>query len=326
MRAEDYIPALKQGAKIYPENLAGMIGLAKVTNVFYVDPNSGNDATNGGRRADDAFATAEQVISAMTAAQDDVAVFAGTNSTGRTNESNRIDFSKRRCHFIGNGALRKINPRNGVGAGSSLTGETTNALVTISANDQTFVNMSFATFQDNDIDVDITAPYNTFVNVHFQGIGVAAAGDAAGARALRITGADENEFYNCTVGIDTVTRSAANSLLEQTGTVARTKYVGTDFLSFGDAATPTWVKADTGNCYERYLKFIDCSFNNPDNASSTTMTIGFDLSTTGNGDISLSGAGYWRGATDLANNYDNLYSALPVFDGANAGVLTSIAT
>ena len=43
-RASDYIPALKFGHKIYPEDIAGLIGLPYVGTVYYIDPNSGNDS------------------------------------------------------------------------------------------------------------------------------------------------------------------------------------------------------------------------------------------------------------------------------------------
>ena len=38
MKYRDNAPALKFGAKIYPEDIAGMIGLPSVGNIWYVDP------------------------------------------------------------------------------------------------------------------------------------------------------------------------------------------------------------------------------------------------------------------------------------------------
>ena len=54
-KASDYIPALRYGHKIMPEDLAGVIGLPYVGDVLYVDPSGGNDTANSGRRFDDAY-------------------------------------------------------------------------------------------------------------------------------------------------------------------------------------------------------------------------------------------------------------------------------
>ena len=321
--AEDYIPSLKFGHKILPSNISGMVGLASVGTIFYVDPANGSDTANNGKNIDNAYASATKALSSMTADRDDIVVIAGQNSTGRASEAAVLDWNKRRTHILGNGAPRKINPRNGFQAG--FTGETTTSCFTLSEKDCSFTNISIATFNDNDILFDITGDYNTFQNVHFQGIGQADAGDAAGARSLRLTGAEENEFYNCTIGLDTVTRSAANASLELTGSCPRNKFFGCDFPIFADSADALWLKADTGNCYERFLQFENCFFQNPDGASSLTLTIGFDLSTTGNGDINMINCN-WRGATDLANNYTRLFSNSPTVNTANQGLMIVTAT
>ena len=327
MRADRYYPGFRGGnLKWEAENIAGLLGIPHVGEVFYVDPGNGNDTANAGKRQDDAFKTITQGYAALTADQDDVLVIAGESATGRTAETAVITWAKRRTHMMGNGAPRRINSRNGLGTDSTLTGETTTAIFTVTGNNCIFANMSFATFQDNNILVDVQSDYNTFMNVHFQGMGIQASADDADARSLLLTGAEENEFINCTIGLDTVTRGAANSSLELTGNAcARNKFINCDFPIFTDAATPTWVKADTGNCYERFLQFENCFFNNPDGSSSTTLTIGFDLSTTGNGDINLLNCN-WRGATDLANNYTRLFSNSPVVNTANQGLMIIAAT
>ena len=56
-RLRDRLPALRYGYKIYPEDLAGMIGMPHVGDVFYVDPTNGNDSANNGRSQDNAKKT-----------------------------------------------------------------------------------------------------------------------------------------------------------------------------------------------------------------------------------------------------------------------------
>jgi hypothetical protein len=315
-----YVPALAYGTKIYPEHIAGLLGLPEVGNIWYVDPSK--SVSGGGTTRGDAFKTLTEALAAATADNDDVVIIAGKSSTGRTSEAAAIDWNKRRTHIIGNGAPRRLNSRNGVSFASTVV----SPCFTVSTNNCIFANISFAVFEDINVLVNVTGNYNTFMNVHFQGIGNATAGDDAAARSLVLTGAEENEFINCTIGLDTVTRGgAANASLELTGSCPRNKFINCDFPIFTDGAEPTWVKADTGNCYERFLQFENCFFNNPDGSSSTTLTIGMDLSTTGNGDINLINCNY-RGATDLANNYTRLFTNSPVVDTANQGLMVVQAT
>jgi hypothetical protein len=306
-------PGLAQGLKIYPEHIAGMLGLAEVGNIWYVDPSK--SVSGGGTTRDDAFITVREALAAATADNDDVVLIAGKSSTGRTSEAQSITWSKRRTHLIGNGAPRRINSRNGM----SFTSAATTPSMTISANNCIFANVSIAQFNDVNVLVNITGNYNTFINVHFQGIGNATTGDDTAARSVVLTGAEENEFINCTFGLDTVARSAANASLELTGSCPRNKFIGCDFPAYADNAGAFFVKADTGNCYERFLKFENCTFTNAVQGSATAMTVGMDLSTTGNGSVYVMNC-WWHGCTDLANNVTNLQTNNHVVDTADAGV------
>src|SRR3990167_3948386 len=161
----DYYPT--KDVKIYPENIAGMVGLPKVGNIWYVDPGAGSDTANSGTTADDAFATVGKAIGSATADQDYVIVIAGTSSTGRTTETAAVTWSKRRTHLVGNGPVRAVNSRNGVNVAAT---DTASAFI-ISATNCSFSNISIAAFNDSDVLVEITAGNNTFNNVHFQEIG-----------------------------------------------------------------------------------------------------------------------------------------------------------
>lgn len=315
------IPELGKSLKVYPhEILAGMLGIPKVGDIFYVDPAIGSNVTGAKNDPSSPFSTVYGAQAAMAADNDDVVVIASTSSTGRTTETAAINWNKRRTHLIGNGPARRINPRNGMGFGAG-----TSPCFTVSATNCSFTNISIASFEDNNILVDVTADYNTFNFVHFQGIGNDTTGDDAAARSLRLTGAGECEFSNCTIGLDTVTRSAANANLELTGSCARNKFTDCDFPMYADNAGAFWVIASTGNCTERFLKFERCSFMNPTTGSSTTITAGMDLAATSNGTIWFLDCN-WEGATDLADDYTNLFSNIPVFDTANAGQIAQIAT
>ena len=54
---------------------------------------------------------------------------------------------------------------------------------------------------------------NFYSNVNFGGMGDAASAADAGSRSIKIT-SGENTFDNCSFGLDTVARSAANANIE----------------------------------------------------------------------------------------------------------------
>lgn len=314
-KARNYLFGLgKTGFKWDASDIAGMVGLPSIGNIWYVDP--GKSVSGGGGSVEDAFKTVAEALSAATADNDDVVVLAATTSTGRTSESAIIDWSKRRTHLIGNGPARQMTPRNGVGVAASASSG-----FTVSANNCIFQNLTFAAFSDTDVCFEVTGEYNTFNGVHFQGIAHATPASETGARSLLLTGAGENEFNNCVIGLDTVTRAAANASLELTGSCPRNIFRHCLFPAYVSDAGALWVKADTGNCFERFLIFEDCLFTNASLGSSTVMTVGMDLSTTGNGQVYNIGS-RWYGATDLVNNVTNLIQDSPVFDTSDQGLMT----
>lgn len=317
-----YNPELGLGFKIHPKNIiGGLLGLPSIGNIWYVNATNGSNTSYKVNDPAQPLATVAAALSAATADQDDVIVVTGSSSTGRTTETGVVTWNKRRTHLLGNGAGRRINPRQGVGVYAS---DTASAFV-ISAANCVFSNLSFAAFGDTDIMVEITGNYNTFNNVHFQGIANTTAAGETGARAVLITAAGELEFNNCTFGVDTVTRTAVNATVEQTGSACeRNKYINCDFLIFTSDAGAVHFKADTGNCYERYCLFDNCRFLNADTASSTTLTTVMDLSTTGNGTVLIKDS-YSKGATDWANNFNNVFLTMPLTD-TDEGGLTKIAT
>ena len=312
MNLDRYYPGLKK-YKIQPDNVASALGLMSVGNIFYVDP--AKSSSGGGRSANDAYKTVAEALSAATADNDDVIIVAATSSTGRTSESAIIDWSKRRTHLMGNGAARQMTSRNGVGVAASASSG-----FTVSANNCIFQNLTFAAFDDTDVLFEVTGEYNTFNGVHFQGIAHATPAGETGARSLLLTGAGENEFNSCVIGLDTVTRTVANASLELTGSCPRNIFRGCLFPIYTSSADALFVKADTGNATERFLIFEDCLFNNADTGSSTTMTVAMDLSTTGNGTVFLKDS-YGKGFTDWTNTFNNLFVTMPLADTDEGGLM-----
>lgn len=314
-RARDYMPALRYGAKIYPEDVAGILGLPSVGNVIYVDPTAGSDTANNGSSQDSAFATVGKAYASAVSGNHDVILVAPTGGTGRTTEAAAISWAKRFTHLIGSAAPTITNARAGMSF-SDLSGGTCFTM-TSAATGCIFQNLTIASFADNNVLFQLTgANYNYFGGVHFAGIGNDTTGDDTAARSLVLSAAGENTFETCTIGLDTITRSAANASLELTGSCPRNVFRDCLFPAYCDNAGVLFVKATTGNCNERFLIFDRCLFLNAVDGSSTTMTVGMSVGATGNGVIFMRDC-WMRGATDMCNTYTNVYVTNPTVNTAN---------
>jgi len=292
---------------------------SQIGNVWYVDAVNGSDTANNGTSWDSAFKTLYAAHNAATTNNYDVIVVApaGTGSGTGTNESvyGAWTFSKNLITVIGSSAPTAISPRSRIlwdTAGQS----TSSALLTVSGSGNSFINLQFASFVDNNILVTVTGDRNFFNSVHFAGIGDATAGDDTAARSLVLSGAGECRFVDCTIGLDTVARSAANASLEMTGSCERNRFENCLFPLFADNAGALFIKCDTGNCYERFVIFDGCLFLNAVDGSSTTLTVGIDNAGTGNGTVFMRDC-WMRGATDMCNDYTNVYVTNPTVNTAN---------
>lgn len=198
----DYLPALKFGHKIGPQDVAGMVGLPYIGNVFYIDPSGGSDSA-GGKSIDDAFASVATAYGSMTSGDHDVAIIVPTGGTGRTSESTAITWGKRFAHLIGNAAPTVQDARAGI---SFATGGS----LSVTENGCIFKSLTFNGTADINVPVTVSGDYNAWIGVDFKGSLNDTTGDDTAARALYLNGAQENTFVACTLGADTYNRSAAN--------------------------------------------------------------------------------------------------------------------
>ena len=252
-KASQYIPALKFGHKIYPEDLAGMIGLPYVGKIFYVDPSAGSDSANG-REESKALATVAAAYDLCTSGDHDVVVIAPTGGIGRTTETTAITWAKRFTHLIGSAAPVAQNIRAG------LTFDTGGSLV-VSEHGSLFKNLTFTSSADIDETVSITGHRNFWQNCDFKGTSNATSADSTPWRALNLNGAEENYFSGCTFGADTMTRGVANTSIELEGGTKRCVFDGCRFTMHADTAgTQTHVLVTGTSGIDRWTEFRDCVF------------------------------------------------------------------
>lgn|SRR3990167_1967039 len=286
-KARDYINALKQGHKIYPEDIAGLIGLPHVGDIIYVDANVGSDTANAGTSQNNALDTLAAAYDKMTSGDHDVVVIAPSGGTGRTAETTAITWAKRFAHVIGSAAPTPQNPRAGISF-------STGGSLVISENGCLFKSLTFTSSADIDETVSITGDYNAFLGCDFKGTSNATSADSTPWRALNLDGAQENYFGSCTFGADTMTRGVANSTLEFENAASRNIFEGCRFVMHADTAgTQTHVLFTGTNAIDRWIEFKECSFYAFSTNDSQAVTACMNLSAqTATGHVLVTGAPY----------------------------------
>lgn len=271
-KARNYIPALRLGHKIYPEDLAGMLGLPYVGDIFYIDANAGSDSANNGKSQNKAYATVATAYGSMTSGNHDIALIVPSGGTGRTAETTAITWGKRFAHLIGNAAPTAQDARAGIsfGTGGSLS---------ITENGCIFKNITFNGTTDINVPVTVSGDYNSFQGVDFKASLNATTGDDTAMRALVLSGAQENYFAGCTFGSDTIMRSAANATVEFASAASRNVFDECRFIAAIDAATPVHVLFSEANSIDRWIEFHSCSFYSFSANDGTAMTACMNLST-----------------------------------------------
>lgn len=314
LKARNYLKFFSLGGKLGPEDIAGMIGLPYVGKIIYVDPTGGSNSNNGSS-LESAVATVAAGYALATSGKHDVIMIVPTGGTGRTTETASITWAKRFTHLIGNAAPTGISQRAGLGFSSAVT----SPCITVSENGCIFKNLTFATTEDINVMMSVTGDRNYFENCHIQGSTNDTAGDDATWRALSLSGAEENTFVGCTIGVDTFNRSAANANLELASASTRNVFRGCFFPSFADNAGVLWVKAASAADVDRFVHFDNCVFHNAIRSSATAMTVGMSIHAAVGGTFLMNNS-WWLGATDLASDVTNVYTNNNVQDTNDQGV------
>jgi hypothetical protein len=231
----------------------GMAGLPLVSgNVYFCDAVNGNDGNVGS--ADSPLQTLTQAYSLMTDGNNDVAVIVGDGSTAASQRlSSSLTWAKDACHIVGMTAPTAMAQRARI---TTATGATANLapLMTISASGCIFANFSF--FQgvgeastDEKL-LDITGDRNYFNNVQFGGIGSTAGAARAGSYIISMSGAGENTFDGCVIGLETIQRSAANASVKFASDCQRNLFRNCIFMmSCVTNTTPLHIDASAASCF-----------------------------------------------------------------------------
>lgn len=259
---------------------------------FFVDPVNGSDGNNG-LSMERPFATLYKAHAMCTAGANDVVYLVGDGSTtgtarlsptlaalvDSTATTGKLTWSKNATHLIGICAPSSYSQRARIAPTTTLTMATFGDadMMLVSASGCYFANFSlfngFATGGNSQRAMVVTGGRNCFSNVHIAGMGDAASAAHAGSRSLVVSGTGENTFVGCTIGVDTVARSAANASLEFASGTPRNVFKDCLFPFQTSAASPLGILGTGAACMDRFQIFDRCQFINGVESTSTTMTV-----------------------------------------------------
>jgi len=267
---------------------------------FYVDPANGNN-NNDGLTPETAVASVATAYAKTTTNKNDAVIMIG-GPTGDT-LSATLAWSNDYTHLIGTSS-----PLPGVGQRCRILGGATTDLtevVTWSGDGCIVANIQFYNGADADANNDavtVSGHRNAFLNCMFSGMAHATPAARAGSASLSVSGV-ENHFNNCYIGLDTITRAAANAELVMSG--SKNSFWDCTIASQSDTAGHFAVKVSGAGTNT----WKDCLFHNMSVNWATTLTDAFNVTASSTYYIILQGNCQFIGYTGVADVVTHVYGA-----------------
>ena len=279
-------------------------GLPFTGNYYFVDPVTGADGNVG--TPEQPLKTLYGALAKCTAGNNDVVVLIGDgSSTGSARLSTALaqsinsaattgtlNWNKNATHLIGVAAPTSVAQRARIAPPTGTYTATTfnsDAFINVTASGCYFANLSvfcgFSTGSASMIAWTDSGSRNAYSNVNIYGMADAASAGGANARTLKLNGGGEHTFINCTLGGDTVARSAANATVELAGGTARNSFIDCVFPFQCSAGTPLGLKVGAAAGMDRYALFKGCTFVNNIGSTSTSMTALATLAASAGGQV-----------------------------------------
>ena len=266
-------------------------GLPFTGNYFFVDPANGADGNEGSVELP--LKTLYGALAKRTAGNNDVVILMGDGTAAGSARlstalaqtitssatAGTLNWNKNATHLIGVCAptavaqRARIAPPTGTYTAATFNSD---AFINVTASGCYFANISvfcgFSTGSASMIAWTDSGSRNAYSNVNIYGMADAASAGGADARTLKLNGGGEHSFYQCTLGSDTVARSAANATVEFAGGTARNTFQDCIFPFQASAASPLGVKVGAAAGMDRWALFRNCSFINNVGSTSTTLS------------------------------------------------------
>lgn len=261
---------------------------------------------------------------------DTVVVLANGGTSATLRVDNAFTWAKGETHLVGICAPVLMSQRARLAPSSTTTAFAN--YFTLSASGCVVQNMGifdgFTTGTTAQICMTITGSRNFFKNCHIAGMGDTTSAGDAGSRSLKIgaSGSGENVFEDCTLGLDTVTRTNANATVELASDTARNTFRKCLFPFYTGAGGAPLGILGTGNaCCDRFQIFDQCTFINAIKSGATQQTVLLSFTTASPGgmvifkDCAMVGITKFGDTNGLANSYIDM----PAVSAAAGGLMVA---
>lgn len=319
--------------------IGGIGGIPLTGNWFFVDYQYGSDGNgvassrtatggqSGGASPSAPMKTIQGAHDLCLAGNNDVVVIMSDGTTASTQRTAAtITWSKNATHLLGMGAPVMEGNRARI---STVSGQATNVnpLMAVTAADCIFCN--FSLFQgvgqsatDEKL-IDISGLRNYWGNVQFGGMGHAAGAARAGSYVILLDAAEENLFEHCSIGLETIARSAANASVKIRTGAHRNNFRNCDFPMYATATSPIFIDADASNSLNGgSMQVKNCVFRALQNVTSAAVPAAVStVASDSNGTIFFSGctalATAWAATTELVqvDETNGVAATNGLFDG-----------
>lgn len=273
--------------------LGGTGGIPFTGNYFFVDPATGADGNDGG--ASSPMATLDGAYGRCVSGNNDVIFIVGDGTTANTIRlSSGFTWAKDATHLIGITAPTGVAQRARIAPTAGATAFAN--FFTVTGQGCVFANFStfdgFGTGTTAQICWRDQGQRNYYWNVQFGGMGDTASANSTTSRNLVVgnassPGVGEHTFDTCTMGLDTVTRTAANASLEFVGATPRNTFRNCTFVTNTNTATCQTILTSAAGAIDRWQLFTGCTFINNVGSGSTTITDLCTLAASSGGEVIL---------------------------------------
>ena len=254
---------------------------------YFLDPTNGSDSYDG-KTPTTAVKTFPVAYALLADGKHDILYYiAGTTALTLTAQ---IAWNKSYTHFIGVCATTQTGQRARIF--SPATG-TISPVMTIGGSGCVFANFYIVQQSVNAsalIDVTVAGGRNFFYNCHFTGPNNATNAVDGGCALNMSTGASENVFERCTIGVDTV--DAATGVVcvmwPATGGLARNRFLECDFVIHAGSAGAAFMEFPAAIGMDRYTILRKCMFINTSLTQLTSaLVVNADFGTVSTGNKKL---------------------------------------
>lgn len=275
-------------------------------NIYYCWPANGND--NGpGTSPSTAFATLGAAYTACASGNNDVVVLIGNGqSTGTARISSTFTWAKNATHLLGVCAPSAVSQRSRIAPPTAAATTAFANFFIVSGSGCMFQNISwfhgFTTGVAAEICMTITGSRNAFINCDFEGMGDSTGATDAGSRSILISGGgQENVFSHCNVGLDTVTRTNANSSVEFQNGSTRNTFENCTFPFYSSDGLQYAALANAASSVDRWNLFRGCLFIGDTGSGGTAIAQLFHMVASAGGIFIMDLTGGWYGVTALGD-------------------------